>query len=66
MKSGLEGRNNMASSRLGPVTRCSRLNEVRPRGPEQYAFLRLGQARDLSVSMKSGLEGRNNEAYGFS
>ena len=35
MKSGLEGRNNMASSRLGPVTRCSRLNEARPRRPEQ-------------------------------
>ena len=36
-----------------------RLNEVRPRRPEQYR--RLPQSPQRSpVSMKSGLEGRNN------
>ena len=58
MKSGLEGRNNHAEP---PDTGhdLPRLNEVRPRRPEQSARCVM-LLRDGAVSMKSGLEGRNN------
>ena len=37
-----------------------RLNEVRPRRPEQFGRYTSKQADFYLVSMKSGLEGRNN------
>ena len=58
MKSGLEGRNNVAATRRLEA-RGSRLNEVRPRRPEQSAEQAQGSSGSV-VSMKSGLEGRNN------
>ena len=59
MKSGLDGRNNWEAtfSRVSPE---SRLNEVRPRWPEQYPALAVGDILRDTVSMKSGLEDRNN------
>ena len=59
MKSGLEGRNNAARD---PRVRnpAGRLNEVRPRRPEQCDRSLLGRTCAHEVSMKSGLEGRNN------
>ena len=58
MKSGLEGRNNHVQN-LQKRFEKMRLNEVRPRRPEQcQAALCYSQRED--VSMKSGLEGRNN------
>ena len=41
-----------------------RLNEVRPRRPEQFPALRAEDTL-LVVSMKSGLEGRNNSTTPF-
>ena len=58
MKSGLEGRNNLAVFML-TNGRAVRLNEVRPRRPEQLGYP-YPESRQLRVSMKSGLEGRNN------
>ena len=58
MKSGLEGRNNRAlpySVEPGET----RLNEVRPRRPEQCDRKEYYDSQ-RKVSMKSGLEGRNN------
>ena len=52
MKSGLEGRNNVLDG--------ARLNEVRPRRPEQFPRTNNHSGGVGSVSMKSGLEGRNN------
>ena len=37
-----------------------RLNEVRPRRPEQYVIAKNSDDPETVVSMKSGLEGRNN------
>ena len=61
MKSGLEGRNN---TRTLPdnIDWPERLNEVRPRRPEQSATLQDQHSSRKEVSMKSGLEGRNNPA----
>ena len=59
MKSGLEGRNNQKSMVI-PWYQMVRLNEVRPRRPEQSDWLCGGPRMDGCVSMKSGLEGRNN------
>ena len=59
MKSGLEGRNNPAVSGHADV-QPGRLNEVRPRRPEQFAQIFFGRATSSIVSMKSGLDGRNN------
>ena len=58
MKSDLEGRNN---DRRDPRTgrHAERLNEVRPRRPEQSVEGKTLADATL-VSMKSGLEGRNN------
>ena len=39
----------------------SRLNEVRPRRPEQFGNVLVHAVQLLVVSMKSGLEGRNNQ-----
>ena len=59
MKSGLEGRNNPCQpSRL--LNLRLRLNEVRPRRPEQSEEPTDWSWENLRVSMKSGLEGRNN------
>ena len=60
MKSDLEGRNN---DRRDPRTgrHAERLNEVRPRRPEQSVEGKTLADATL-VSMKSGLEGRNNGA----
>ena len=59
MKSDLEGRNN---DRRDPRTgrHAERLNEVRPRRPEQSVEGKTLADATL-VSMKSGLEGRNNQ-----
>ena len=57
MKSGLEGRNKRRFPPRGQHQ--DRLNEVRPRRPEQTARRLLGRSRTRRVSMKSGLEGRN-------
>ena len=59
MKSDLEGRNN---DRRDPRTgrHAERLNEVRPRRPEQSVEGKTLADATL-VSMKSGLEGRNNK-----
>ena len=59
MKSGLEGRNNPGGGDDDddPETR---LNEVRPRRPEQLVIVGTLMAPVRMVSMKSGLEGRNN------
>ena len=60
MKSGLEGRNNPAGSSNGYCS-MGRLNEVRPRRPEQWGlWVHQRRTKEL-VSMKSGLEGRNNK-----
>ena len=59
MKSGLEGRNNVAPNQAPPFRERS-LNEVRPRRPEQCETVSSVVAFDVVVSMKSGLEGRNN------
>ena len=59
MKSGLEGRNNLGRTGC-PYDRLPRLNEVRPRRPEQYARVTAVSICLAIVSMKSGLEGRNN------
>ena len=62
MKSGLEGRNNTRTSHHDSRRR-RRLNEVRPRRPEQSRRAsRPVQGRLQGVSMKSGLEGRNNHS----
>ena len=61
MKSGLEGRNN-TSTRPERHAQVDRLNEVRPRRPEQCTRENTGEGR-ASVSMKSGLEGRNNVVF---
>ena len=58
MKSGLEGRNNKMET-LFIVEPLPRLNEVRPRRPEQWTLCHRSSAKRF-VSMKSGLEGRNN------
>ena len=59
MKSGLEGRNNDPA--LGGGSQDpTRLNEVRPRRPEQSVLPEAHPAAGNQVSMKSGLEGRNN------
>ena len=58
MKSGLEGRNN-ALVWVAERQTNSRLNEVRPRRPEQL-MVPITLIRAFMVSMKSGLEGRNN------
>ena len=42
--------------------RNRRLNEVRPRRPEQFGQVAGGACGFYCVSMKSGLEGRNNVA----
>ena len=60
MKSGLEGRNNHHRGR-GVHGSHQRLNEVRPRRPEQLEDAPVKTASELCVSMKSGLEGRNNK-----
>ena len=60
MKSGLEGRNNLALIAVACVA-VSCLNEVRPRKPEQCAAASSSPPQD-GVSMKSGLEGRNNSS----
>ena len=59
MKSGLEGRNNRMAA---PPRRSQpqRLNEVRPRRPEQWYRRENSPEPPELVSMKSGLEGRNN------
>ena len=54
----------MWSARLSMKSFAWRLNEVRPRRPEQYSAERALAARDTYVSMKSGLEGRNNTTIG--
>ena len=59
MKSGLEGRNNMIRV-MGGAIEAYRLNEVRPRRPEQCVCVQLNRKGENCVSMKSGLEGRNN------
>ena len=58
MKSGLEGRNNLNKDGED-FDALVRLNEVRPRRPEQSRIWN-GRHSALTVSMKSGLEGRNN------
>ena len=60
MKSGLEGRNNTVVE-IFPSFSVLRLNEVRPRRPEQSLDYVVITIRKFRVSMKSGLEGRNNE-----
>ena len=60
MKSGLEGRNNLLVRASGEAARLRRLNEVRPRRPEQLYYLGSAEHVRYYVSMKSGLEGRNN------
>ena len=62
MESDLEGRNNRRCTPPG-ADRTPRLNEVRPRRPEQCQGL-LRENLRLVVSMKSGLEGRNNGGPG--
>ena len=62
MKSGLEGRNNETGRRF-PNIHELRLNEVRPRRPEQSRYRDTSAPRSRHVSMKSGLEGRNNSAF---
>ena len=42
------------------LKRYLRLNEVRPRRPEQFNFRQKSELVSNLVSMKSGLEGRNN------
>ena len=59
MKSGLEGRNNV-SALTGQPCSNPRLNEVRPRRPEQSGAWQPAPGWSWPVSMKSGLEGRNN------
>ena len=59
MKSGLEGRNNIAEP-VFPNSDQGGLNEVRPRRPEQSSNDEVVGAVLQVVSMKSGLEGRNN------
>ena len=59
MKSGLEGRNNL-SRHVRQSKSYYRLNEVRPRRPEQSGSGVCAGLHQGSVSMKSGLEGRNN------
>ena len=44
-----------------PPTSFSSLNGVRPKRPEQLAWLCLGRLGRVSVSMESGLRGRNNQ-----
>ena len=57
MKSGLEGRNKQSNFvELGK--NILRLNEVRPRRPEQMCVFTPDEWKD-TVSMKSGLAGRN-------
>ena len=60
MKSGLEGRNNGGNP--PPPRQDTRLNEVRPRRPEQLSGSLPIYTSGPYVSMKSGLEGRNNRA----
>ena len=60
MKSGLEGRNNLQDVGSSGHEDQHRLNEVRPRRPEQYIEYTEKFPRMVEVSMKSGLEGRNN------
>ena len=60
MKSGLDGRNNAAVEDVGAHGGL-RLNEVRPRWPEQLAGADRICAQEARVSMKSGLDGRNND-----
>ena len=43
------------------TSRRNRLNEVRPRRPEQYLYIRNLDVGVDYVSMKSGLEDRNNQ-----
>ena len=59
MKSGLEGRNNHVPGLPKPQG-SKRLNEVRPRRPEQWLAQAVHDVAVETVSMKSGLEGRNN------
>ena len=63
MKSGLEGRNNPYKKDALGITEY-RLNEVRPRRPEQSEARHNKHVQNLQVSMKSGLEGRNNLHHG--
>ena len=60
MESGLEGRNNSATSSSTRSPASHRLNGVRPRRPEQFQRHRRQARTRLGVSMESGLEGRNN------
>ena len=46
----------------GDYREHTRLNEVRPRRPEQSVSVDSSCSAEL-VSMKSGLEGRNNERF---
>ena len=63
MKSGLEGRNNHRGTGVGGEFE-RRLNEVRPRRPEQSYTTYAPPPYVSLVSMKSGLEGRNNRHGG--
>ena len=58
MESDPEGRNNAVSAEQAQA-KTVRLNEVRPRRPEQSVEGKTLADATL-VSMKSGLEGRNN------
>ena len=60
-ESGLEGRNNAVSAEQAQA-KTVRLNEVRPRRPEQSVEGKTLADATL-VSMKSGLEGRNNKSH---
>ena len=59
MKSGLDGRNNKRRIPYDDHD-SGRLNEVRPRWPEQWNIGTFTAAGVKLVSMKSGLDGRNN------
>ena len=61
MKSGLEDRNNALSRRGRQCRFLRRLNEVRPRRPEQSGPQEATDTLYNTVSMKSGLEDRNNQ-----
>ena len=50
----------MAAFNVAATQSEFRLNEVRPRRPEQSGIPRRHPSRRRDVSMKSGLEGRNN------
>ena len=61
MKSGLEGRNNRAPATC-PATTTPRLNEVRPRRPEQWS---CGNAPHPAATSLNEVRPRRPEQYGY-